>query len=83
MVSKKYFIFILVLGLRFWEVEGKGGMEGLIVGIGVSVRENWMGWVRVRFRGVRLRFWRLRLWGGGSVAWGWWGRLLGSLEDDG
>lgn len=54
-----------------------------MVGIGVSVKGNWMGWVRVRFLEVRLRFWRLRLWGGGSAAWGWCGRLLGSLEDDG
>lgn len=55
----------------------------LLVLCGGSVRGNWMGWVRVRFREVRLRFWRLRLWGGGLAAWGWWGRLLGSLEDDG
>jgi hypothetical protein len=81
-----FFLFsfwFLALSLDFGEVERKGGKEGLTVGIGVSVKRNWMGWVQVLFRGVRLRFWRLRLWGGGSVAWGWWGRLLGSLEDDG
>lgn len=62
-------------------VRGVDEMIADLFGVGDLEREKSRVWLRVRLEGVRLVFWRWRLWGGGLGVWVLWGRLLGRCED--